>query len=184
MTAPHWMGWRKPVVDCAAYEIGLLYMMKKIMARPVVSGIEVGLGWGISADTFLNVYPEAVLISFDVEPDLEARKVLGEKYGRHFAYYHPDKRHGLLHGMTHWLYIDGGHEYDSVRIDIERYEPFLQPGGVIAFDDYGTKPGDQWHYPGVKQAVDEFMAANPGRYTPLQVFEQSPTKPAWAVRLP
>ena len=55
MTAPHWMGWRKPVVDCASYEIGLLYMMKKIMARPVVSGIEVGLGWGISADTFLSV---------------------------------------------------------------------------------------------------------------------------------
>lgn len=184
MTAPHWMKWYKPVVDCAKYEIGLLHMMKQIMARPVIFGIEVGLGWGISASVFLEEYKDAAIISFDIEPELEARTELGKLHGRRFAYAHPDNRHGLLHGMTHWLYIDGGHEYGSVVTDIERFEQFLEPGGVIAFDDYGTDPKDQWHYPGVKQAVDEFMAANPGRYTPLQVVKESPTKPAWAVRLP
>ena len=47
------------------------------------------------------------------------------------------------------VYIDGSHEYDQVKRDIEHFLPLATK--VICGDDY-TK---QW--PGVKQAVDELL---------------------------
>lgn len=40
-----------------------------------------------------------------------------------------------------FLWIDGGHEYELVKLDYELWEPFLIEGGVIAFHDtYGGGP--------------------------------------------
>lgn len=50
-------------------------------------------------------------------------------------------------------FIDGAHDVDSVRSDIERVRRVLKPDGLIAFHDY-KKPGD----PGVDQAVDELLS--------------------------
>lgn len=45
------------------------------------------------------------------------------------------------------VYIDAGHEYESVKLDIDVFWRLLRPGGVMIFDDYA--------WPGVKRAVDE-----------------------------
>lgn len=45
------------------------------------------------------------------------------------------------------IYIDGSHEYEDVRVDIDNA---LQRAGIIFGDDYGNTV-----FPGVKKAVDE-----------------------------
>ena len=45
------------------------------------------------------------------------------------------------------VYIDAGHEYESVKLDIDVFWRLLRPGGYMIFDDYA--------WAGVKQAVDE-----------------------------
>lgn len=50
------------------------------------------------------------------------------------------------------VYVDAGHDYQSVSEDIRNYWPFVLEGGVIFGDDYGT---ESW--PGVTQAVAEFQ---------------------------
>lgn len=48
------------------------------------------------------------------------------------------------------IYIDGAHDYVSVRRDLEVYWPLLRPGGLMFGDDYAS------YAPGVIRAVDEF----------------------------
>lgn len=48
------------------------------------------------------------------------------------------------------IYIDASHEYADVRLDLGAYWELLRLGGVLFGDDYD--------WPGVKQAVDEFVA--------------------------
>lgn len=47
------------------------------------------------------------------------------------------------------IFIDGDHEYTSVKHDIIQYAPRVVKGGLIVFHDYS----DYW--PGVPKAVDE-----------------------------
>lgn len=51
------------------------------------------------------------------------------------------------------IYIDAGHEYDSVRSDIAHYWQLLDSEGVLILDDYLT-------WPGVTRAVNEFGVEN------------------------
>lgn len=47
------------------------------------------------------------------------------------------------------LLIDGLHDYSSVCADFGHFDPWVQPGGFVAFHDYSC------HWPGVVQFVDE-----------------------------
>jgi O-methyltransferase len=47
--------------------------------------------------------------------------------------------------------------YPTTRFCLDFFGPRMVPGGVIVMDDYGTTTCE-----GVKQAVDEFKASNPG----------------------
>ena len=51
-------------------------------------------------------------------------------------------------GLVDWVYIDGLHDYETVRRDLIAARHILKPGGVIYGDDYGKKGG-------VAEAVDE-----------------------------
>ena len=59
-------------------------------------------------------------------------------------------------GSFDWIYVDGNHLYEYARADLERYDPKVKHGGLIAGDDYGV-PG--WWEDGVTRAVDEFVEA-------------------------
>lgn len=54
-----------------------------------------------------------------------------------------------------WIYIDGNHQYEFVKKDLELYYPKIKIGGFITGDDYGE---GGWWQGGVKRAVDEFIA--------------------------
>lgn len=55
-----------------------------------------------------------------------------------------------------WIYIDGNHRYEFVKLDLEMYLPKVTLHGLIAGDDYGS-PG--WWQDGVTKAVDEVIAS-------------------------
>jgi hypothetical protein len=60
-----------------------------------------------------------------------------------------------------WVYIDANHSYEFVREDLRVYHTKVKPGGYLAGDDYGTKG---WWGTGVKDAVDEFVAAEQAQW--------------------
>lgn len=52
-----------------------------------------------------------------------------------------------------FLFIDGDHSYEGVKLDFEMYSPLVRPGGVIAFHDIVAHPPEaQCH---VKEFWDE-----------------------------
>lgn len=68
-------------------------------------------------------------------------------------------------------YIDAGHEYPSVRADLEAFWPLLRKGGVMFGDDFIPA----WH--GVVRAVSEFAEA---RGCPLHLAAEG----KWAITRP
>ncbi|WP_424134278.1 class I SAM-dependent methyltransferase [Roseomonas chloroacetimidivorans] len=66
------------------------------------------------------------------------------------------------------VHIDAAHEYGAVRRDVEAYWALLRPGGILIGDDYP--------WPGVKQAADEFAAA---QGLPIEL-----SGPKWILRKP
>ncbi len=54
-----------------------------------------------------------------------------------------------------FLWIDGSHEYDDVRLDIANFTPHVIDGGFIAFDD--SAGGD---FPSVEQAIAEWESSS------------------------
>lgn len=56
------------------------------------------------------------------------------------------------------IYIDAGHTYDCVSLDLEFASYLLRPGGYLVLDDYD----EVW--PGVVMAADEFMREREDEY--------------------
>lgn len=56
-----------------------------------------------------------------------------------------------------FIYIDGNHQYEMVKQDLENYVPKIKKGGIIAGHDYGGHK----HTEGTKQAINEFFGKEP-----------------------
>ena len=54
-----------------------------------------------------------------------------------------------------YVFLDGGHAYETVKNDLNYSKPVLENNGTILCDDY-----DLTYAPGVKQAIDEFISEN------------------------
>ena len=54
-----------------------------------------------------------------------------------------------------YVFLDGGHAYETVKSDLNYSVPVLQNNGTILCDDYNLS-----YAPGVKQAIDEFVTDN------------------------
>ncbi len=52
-----------------------------------------------------------------------------------------------------YVFLDGGHSYDTVINDLINCKVVVENNGVILCDDY-----DLSYAPGVKKAIDEFVA--------------------------
>jgi hypothetical protein len=55
----------------------------------------------------------------------------------------------FLDGTVDFLFLDGGHDYESVRDDLAYWLPKMKDKGVVAGDDY--------NWSGVKQAISEIL---------------------------
>jgi hypothetical protein len=54
-----------------------------------------------------------------------------------------------------YVFLDGGHAYETVKNDLHCSTPVLENNGTILCDDYNLS-----YAPGVKQAIDEFVINN------------------------
>lgn len=66
---------------------------------------------------------------------------------------------GGVDGKYDFIFIDAMHTYEAVQSDIAAWWPRLEPGGMMAFHDYGHEFNPDGSvlcgFPGVKTAVDE-----------------------------
>lgn len=87
-------------------------------------------------------------------PEEIVRNNLGEF---NFVSYHkgwiPMQFHEVADRQFCWVHIDVD-LYQPIKDSIEFFYPRLSKGGIMVFDDYGSTL-----FPGAKQAVDEFLAA-------------------------
>lgn len=71
-----------------------------------------------------------------------------------------------------FLWVDGGHDYEIVRQDIDDFTPHLQPGAFAAFDDVNEAT-----FPGVVRALAETLHRDPtftyrGRLGTIAIFQK------------
>lgn len=131
--------------------------------------LEIGSGWGISASTFMSCLPHAHLTTIDPRenlPEFHERtvnyndritKILGRsgdnpknpKYHSHnFRILEKFKNKFDL------IYIDGSHNYEDVKYDLENSIKLINKNGIIALDDYFHAHNFDGTY-GVSKAVAE-----------------------------
>ena len=54
------------------------------------------------------------------------------------------------------LFIDGSHEFDSVKKDCDALIPLVKKGGIIMFDDYNVNNPASGVYPAVNEAIKTY----------------------------
>ncbi len=54
-----------------------------------------------------------------------------------------------------YVFLDGGHEYNTVKNDLDNCIEVIKKGGTVLCDDYNLGSA-----PGVKRAIDEFVKKN------------------------
>ncbi len=124
-------------------EIDLLFKLAASLGpNPVI--INIGAADGVSTVAMLEACADAFVFSADIgecpqeranveAAGLDATRVarlLGrsQDIGKEFSY------------EADLVFVDGGHDYDSVKGDIESWAWRVKPGGVLAFHDYIAPP--------------------------------------------
>ena len=54
-----------------------------------------------------------------------------------------------------YVFLDGGHDYDTVKNDLKNCYEVINSNGTVLCDDY-----DLSYAPGVRKAIDEFVKKN------------------------
>ena len=135
--------------------------------------LEFGCQDGGTADAILSALPHVTkYIGVDLPPNVEAaleseRKWKPVEAGAK-AKHHPgfsvkliDSRkltRADLRGWYDFVFIDGGHDYETVLHDTELAMAVVTHGGIIAWHDYNDSPEN-----GVKTVVDKVNAETGGR---------------------
>ncbi len=123
-------------------------------------GVEIGVEYGLNAKTMLAMLSLKKLYLIDPYRDddasyQEARRYLGS-YKDKITFIRKTSEAALddIPGILDFVYIDGSHEYEAVKTDIELFYPKVKPGGVIGGHDFWAKEI------GVCKAVLEFAEKN------------------------
>jgi len=124
-------------------------------------GIEIGTFYGESA-LIISSFPFIkLLVCVDqFEPGLQfsQKRLIHQKEKIKLIHGTSAKIAGKLpDGVFDFVYVDAAHDYDSVKDDLNLWSKKVKPGGFICGHDYWAS-GAAW--PGVKSAVDEFIAQN------------------------
>lgn len=136
--------------------------------------------------------PGALVVSIDLELE-EARRrasALFAREGQRVVCLRADSHRPetaaeverLLAGRPlDFLFIDGDHSYEGVRLDFETYAPLVRPGGLIAFHDIvPVAEGDVRHTVG---GVPRFWRELKARYPSAREIVAAPRQSAFGIGL-
>ena len=168
---------RGPIGERNLFELVKDYLLN----RKNLIGIEIGCYAGESTSVFLrsNAFRKFYCVDPWI-PDYDSKTVItrndlieAEKvFDRKFAnsdivtkvkMKSDDAVSLFANASIDFLYIDGDHNYESVRNDILHYVPKVKSDGIISGHDYTST---KWT--GVKQAVDEYF-----QKPPLKIYHDS-----------
>ena len=88
-----------------------------------------------------------------------AQKIL-KKYGNSVEFirkFSDEAAEHIKDNSLDFIYIDGNHQYEFVKKDIEAYYPKVKKGGIIGGDDYTHSPETESERFGVFKAANEFF---------------------------
>jgi predicted O-methyltransferase YrrM len=121
---------------------------------------EIGFNAGFSSLAFLSASPDVRVISFDIgcyEVVRHAKEFLDERYpGRHELVIGDSTMSVPKYGAEHpsvsfdIVFIDGGHDCETVRADIANLKVISHPGTSVVIDDltpwlaWGEGPTKAW----------------------------------------
>ena len=139
-------------------------------------GAEIGVFRGVHARDLLKLNP-AIETLWLVDPYEDYPRAMpqmehAENAAHHLLRHCADKVKWLKASSTgcvdrlpelDFVYIDGAHDYESVREDIRTIWPKMKQGAIVGGHDFRA------HDPGVIRAVSEFACANG-----LELYAQSP----------
>lgn len=130
-------------------------------------GVEIGTAGGQNALSLLSCLDIKKLFCIDPYPDSwndgwNKTRVKGSKQKAEFLLKRfrdkiifvkefSDRAIDAIPGGLDFVYIDGGHEYEQVKKDIDLYYPKIRNGGVLGGHDFGG-------FVGVVNAVQEFAS--------------------------
>jgi hypothetical protein len=139
------------------------FMMGRSFPRKLV-GVEVGVDYGLNARVFLRFLPLERLYLIDPYSETldrvsgDERFVVAQRYLKRFSgkvrfIRKPSvEAAGEIPDELDFVYLDGCHEYECVKKDLEVYYPKVRVGGFLCGHDFWANTL------GVCQAVVEFAA--------------------------
>lgn len=128
--------------------------------------LDFGTGWGKLVVSMALACPQAHIETFDTgkpygpEWPEELTKILESHVNLiprngSFINYCDNSYDNLWNKPLDVLSIDSSHTYEDTKHEVEKYYPFVKPGGLIFMHDYNVESV------GVKQAVDEYLVDHP-----------------------
>ena len=99
--------------------------------------VHIGVAWGASLYCSRAGAPNATIYGVDVFGDENLRGEDGQKAELNMQAIRGDSRATwqTFDKPIHFLYVDGGHDYETVSSDIVNWGRKVVPGGFIAFHD-------------------------------------------------
>jgi predicted O-methyltransferase YrrM len=172
----------------------LLYLVQTVRRTNARLVGEIGFNAGFSSYTVLASCPQAKVVSFDLcehAVSRAAKRLMDRKFpGRHtlicgdsretvpsFAAENPDVRFDVA-------FIDGGHEYEVAKADIDNMRALCSPDTAVIMDDltpwqsWGKGPHQAWGEAIEAGAVSQTEMFKDGE--PVDVLEP-PGVRAWAL---
>lgn len=143
-------------------EIDLLHDLTMSLPKsPRIANL--GAGGGTSGLTFISARPDVYLYTVDIvlEPNpyggLSAEMGILKAAGwLDMIRYLPIHQDSVVEGKR-WsrppldlVFVDGGHEYDECKGDIDAWWPHLKLGGVMAIHDYRKREAYAYQHPDVE----------------------------------
>lgn len=138
----------------------LLYLQSLVRKYGAKYIAEIGFNAGFASRAFLEVNPDIEVISFDLgEYDhvgFAKEKIDRDFPGRHILIYGNSKETVPVFLREHpeikfdFVFIDGGHDYETAQADIENMKKASKKGALVVLDDatplvpWGIGPTRAW----------------------------------------
>jgi hypothetical protein len=117
--------------------------------------VEIGVDHGFNAKTMLETLSIKKLYLIDVKLKKKTRERLSKYKDKiKFIENYSDKAAPEIPNEQDFIYVDGGHDYDCVKKDIELYYPKVKNGGIFGGHDFDANHMD------ICRAVFEFVQKN------------------------